>query len=158
MFVVDFCSWLKNRFIEWRNEDVLCCQSCEQALWSTDEWAPHKMQSVRYLLVHCGHSDASVLHHPVPGMLPAQGMHSGQLRSYPLVRASSSCQTSLPYSGDFPWLRRNLWVFLGSVFSWVSSMHISCNGIQTSGWIFSHSKAAAPIHFLHCSQLTVGLE
>ena len=36
--------------IEWRNKEISCCQSCEQALWCTD-WctdgrAPRKMQSM----------------------------------------------------------------------------------------------------------------
>ena len=59
---------------------------------------------------------------------------------------------------SFPWLRKNLLVFLGSVFSWVSSMYILCHGIPS--WIFSHSNEsahsneAAPIHFLHCCWLT----
>ena len=85
MFAVNFCSWLKNSLsscIEWRNEDVSCCQSCEQALWLTKWWAPRKMQSMLYFPVYCG--DASVLHHPVPwngkgrsnGMLLPQEMHS----------------------------------------------------------------------------------
>ena len=52
---------------------------------------------------------------------------------------------------SFPWLRRNLSVSLESVFTWGSSMYISCNGITP--WIYSNSKAAAPIHFLHCRLL-----
>ena len=52
---------------------------------------------------------------------------------------------------SFPWIRRNLLVFLGSIFSLVSSMYILCNGIPP--WNFSHSNEAAPIHFLHCCRL-----
>ena len=48
-------------------------------------------------------------------------------------------------------LRRNLLVFLGSIFLWVSNMYIPCN--ENPLWIFSHSNTATSIHFLHCSLL-----
>ena len=59
---------------------------------------------------------------------------------------------------SFPWLRRILLVFLGSVFSSqvlsVKYVHnILCNRIQP--WIFSLSNKAAPIHFLHCCRLAI---
>ena len=95
IFVLEFCSWLKNSF---SNEEVemfrvlrVVSTATEQALLSTYGWAPRKMHSMLYLPVHCG--DASVLHHLVSWMLPHQGMHSQTpsrnssswlLRSYPL--------------------------------------------------------------------------
>ena len=72
-----FLQLVEESLFEWRNEDVSCCQSCEQALQRTYGWAPRKLQSMLYLSVHCG--DASVLHYPVPGMLHPQGMHSQTL-------------------------------------------------------------------------------
>ena len=53
---------------------------------------------------------------------------------------------------SFPWLSRNLFVFVGSRFSLVSNIYVSCNWILS--WIFFHSNTAAAIHFLHCSRLT----
>ena len=35
---------------ECRNEEVACCQNCEQALWRTKGWATCKMQSVQTFL------------------------------------------------------------------------------------------------------------
>ena len=54
-----------------------------------------KIQSMWYLPVHGG--KASVLHHPVPGMLPYQGMHSQTLSRFLLAYYSDHihCQSSL---------------------------------------------------------------
>ena len=72
-----FLQVVEESLIERRNEDVSCCQSCEQALLRANGWAPRKMQTMRYAIPYC--DDASVLHHPLPGMFPLQEMHSRTL-------------------------------------------------------------------------------
>ena len=73
---------------------------------------------------------------------PTQGPYRRCQKRSALFHVLESLWVSL---GTFPWLQRNLSVFLGSVFSFVSNMYIWCNGILPL--IFSHSNAAAPIIF-----------
>ena len=46
-----FLQVVEESLIERRNEDVSCCQSCEQALLRANGWAPRKMQIMQYLTV-----------------------------------------------------------------------------------------------------------
>ena len=80
--------------------------------------------------------------------LPRLSSHGGSTRTVP-EKVHAVPLTRKPLS--FPWLSRNLSVFLGSVFSCVSSIYVSCNGMPP--WIFSHSNSAASIHFLHFRRL-----
>ena len=70
--------------------------------------------------------------------------HSGSTQTVPkTVHAKASVFTRSLLKSSWPWLRRNLSVLLGSIFSWVLNMYISSNGIPP--WIFSHSDEFSPL-------------
>ena len=81
---------------------------------------------------------------------PGLSFHGGSTRTVPET-VHAVPHTRKPLS--FPWLSslRNLFVFLGSLFSLVPNIYVSCNGMPP--WIFSNSNAAASILFLSCRRL-----